>query len=244
MLRMAKKSLLRGFNVHRMNLRSCGDSITYCRTPYHAGLWQDIYKVVESVKAGKKMFIVGYSLGGNLTLKMAGELGEKIPDFVKGISTVSAPLDLEVTVDWMLQPQQKLYQDRFLGYIMKNYQRKKKLFPGVYPELKTYPGSIKEFDEKVMCPIHDFKDTDDYYNQSSCCHVLKNISVPSMVIYAKDDPVVPSTTYEEHLSAPYKNIHLLGTDKGGHVAFIGKKTSGTSDRFWADEQIFSFFEGT
>lgn len=242
MLRMAKKSLLRGFNVHRMNLRSCGESLYTCNTPYHGGLWEDILHVINRVKTGKRMFVVGYSLGGNLTLKMAGELGESIPDFIKGLSVISAPLDLRSTSDWLSQQELKRYHDKFLSYVIKSYEQRKELYPDVYPNLKSNPQTLREFDEKIMCYIYGFKNLEDYYCTNSCHHVLPKITVPTMVIYAKDDPIIPFQDYDLHLPPKkYNNIKVIAAENGGHVAFIGRKNTQDSDRFWADERIFSYF---
>lgn len=236
MLRMAKKSLQRKYNVHRMNLRSCGESMPLCALPYHAGLWSDVLKVAQNVKVGKRLFIVGYSLGGNITLKMAGE--KNLPDFVSAIATVCAPVDLQKTLDWLIE--RPLYHKKFLGYIYKNYQRKKRIHPQTFPDLDVVPRSLIEFDEKVICPIYGFKNTQDYYTQSSCKNVLSEIDIPTLVIYAKDDPIVPCESYK-HVEQ-FENIQVLSPAHGGHVAFIGDgKIAKDSDRFWADERIFSFF---
>lgn len=241
MVRMAKKSLLRGYNVHRMNLRSCGKSMFCCATPYHAGLWQDVLQVAKEVCVGKRLFIVGYSLGGNLVLKMAGDLGKEVPKHITAISSVSAPMNLATTLDWLLD--KKLYHKKFLNYIVTNYRRKKRLHPKTYPEMNPLPDSLRDFDERIICQMYGFKDADEYYRKSSCGRVLENISVPTFVIYSEDDPIIPAQNYHAYFTnKEYKNIELLGSKQGGHVAFIGDgKVLEDSDRFWADERIFDFF---
>ncbi|BBM86690.1 YheT family hydrolase [Candidatus Uabimicrobium amorphum] len=237
MLRMAKKSLQRKYNVHRMNLRSCGDSMRLCALPYHAGLWSDVLKVAQDVQVGKRLFIIGYSLGGNITLKMAGE--KKLPESVAAIASVCAPLDLQKTLDRLIE--RPLYHKKFLGYICKNYERKRRIHPHTFPRLDAAPRSLVDFDEKVICRIYGFKGSQDYYTQSSCKDVLSEIEVPTLAIYAKDDPIIPCENYDDLLQQS-ENIEILAPSHGGHVAFIGDgKVAEDSDRFWADERIFSFF---
>ncbi|WP_372370115.1 YheT family hydrolase [Candidatus Uabimicrobium sp. HlEnr_7] len=240
MLRMAKKGLQRGFNIHRMNLRSCGGSIRSCALPYHAGLWNDVLQVAKQVKVGRRMFVVGYSLGGNLVLKMAGELQQKLPNYITAIASVSAPIDLEETLDWLMQ--KKMYHNKFLSYIVKNYKRKKRIHPQTFPDLNGLPSSLMEFDERIICQIYGFKNAKDYYTQSSCGSVIQNITAPTLIIYSKDDPIIPHTSYSSLHQQKNENIELLSSCSGGHVAFIGNgKIEGDDDRFWADERIFSFF---
>lgn len=222
MLRIAHHALQKNFNVHRMNLRGCGESLPYNALPYHAGLWQDVWEVCRRVKTGRRLFLVGFSLGGNLVLKMAGELGAEIHSYITGMISVSGAIDMAASAAWL--DQNPIYQRYLLWFLMKSYQKRCVMFPDTFRGLLVHrPQNIRDFDDQITARLHGFGHAAEYYAQTSSCSVLHKIQIPTLLIYAVDDPMVPCVPYQHYmpLFQASQYLHLVQTPHGGHVGFLG-----------------------
>jgi uncharacterized protein len=236
------KAWTAGMNVIRMNMRNCGDTEKLTPTLYHSGLSADVGCVaLELIKQNKlqRIAIVGFSMGGNLALKLAGDWGDQAPQEVKAFATVSPAMDLAASADALHSWQNWMYERRFLRGLRRRFQRKAALFPDRYDlaHLKRFP-SIREFDDKITARYEGFTGADDYYARSSAALVLEDVRVPTLVIHSSDDPfirVLPATQ-AKLLNNPA--IHLIETAYGGHCAFLAEPNG--YDGRWAEKTVVDF----
>jgi uncharacterized protein len=236
------KAWTAGMNVIRMNMRNCGDTEKLTPTLYHSGLSADVGCVaLELIKQNKlqRIAIVGFSMGGNLALKLAGDWGDQAPQEVKAFATVSPAMDLAASADALHSWQNWMYERRFLRGLRRRFQRKAALFPDRYDlaHLKRFP-SIREFDDKITARYEGFTGADDYYARSSAARVLEDVRVPTLVIHSSDDPfirVLPATQ-AKLLNNPA--IHLIETAYGGHCAFLAEPNG--YDGRWAEKTVVDF----
>jgi hypothetical protein len=241
---IAEKGSRAGFNVIRVNFRNCGGTEHLTSTIYHGGLSADLGAVVKELieKDGlSRLLLVGFSLGGNLVLKLAGEYGENPPPEILGICAVSPSVDLSSSADMIVKRSNWIYHQDFVRRLKKRIRTNHALYPNVYDisgleEVHT----LKEFDDRFTARAHNFAGADDYYYRSSSIRVIAQIRLPTLIIHAQDDPFIP---FEPLLDPAVTNnpyILLLGPERGGHVAFLADKRNGDSDRFWAENRAIEF----
>lgn len=235
------KAWAAGMNVVRMNMRNCGGTDHLTPTLYHSGLSSDVATVLRAVrdeKCLKSIAVVGYSMGGNLVLKMAGEWGSDAPAELKAVAAVSPAADLALSADAMHEPANRIYEWKFLLGLMRRYERKAGLFPDRYQKLSRWPASIREFDDKITARYCGFAGAQDYYERASAARVVGRIAVPALVIHSDDDPFIrlrPETRAEMRANP---HITLLETNHGGHCAFLTHPNG--DDGRWAERQIIAF----
>jgi predicted alpha/beta-fold hydrolase len=239
----ANKAWAAGMNVVRMNVRGCGGTESLGPSLYHSGLCSDVGEIVRELTiadALPRVAIAGYSMGGNMALKLAGEWGINAPSQVKAIAAVSPGMDLSVSADALHLPINRLYELRFLISLRNSVRRKARLYPARYktPPLRCL-RSIREFDGVVTAPNCGFTSAEDYYTRASATPLVARIAVPALVIHASDDPFVrllPST-----VNALRANPHvtLLETAHGGHCGFLAEANG--YDGRWAERKIIEFF---
>jgi uncharacterized protein len=228
-------------NIVRMNMRTCGGTERLTTTLYHSGLSDDVAAVLRGVvemKKVRRVALVGYSMGGNLVLKLAGELGASAPAELKSVAAVSPAADLAASADAMHEWSNRVYEWKFLLSLMRRFRRKNALFPHIYRDVSPWPRSIREFDDVITAPYCGFSSADDYYTRAAAARVLDSISLPTLVIHAADDPfirVLPQTR-DKMLANP--NIKLLETSYGGHCAFLAQPNG--YDGRWAELQTVQF----
>ncbi len=228
MLSIAQKSFSAGFNVIRMNLRTCGGTEHLTPTIYHGGLTEDLRAVVSELTERdglSRLFLVGVSLGGNLVLKLAGEYGDDAPKEVLAACAVSPSIDLQASAQLILKRSNWLYQQDFVRRLKHRLRVKHKLFPGQYDisglsSVKT----LREFDDRYTSRAHGFDGADDYYYRASSIRVIDKIRIPTLIIHAEDDPFIPFAPMRDPVVANNPYILLVATKKGGHVAFISANT--------------------
>ncbi len=235
----SQQALVRGFAVHRLNMRTCGGTEHLCETMYHSGLTGDTRAVLEDIqKRGLgPVFAVGFSLGGNVILKLAGELGAT--ELLQGAVAVSTPIDLARSVRAMDKPSNVFYVRRFLDRLRSRVRRKSKLSPDLYTqdgldEVKT----IWEFDDRFTAPLFGFKTAANYYATQSAINFLHAIRIPTLVIAAKDDPLVPFEIYRHSVFDENPSLTLLAPEHGGHLGFLSRR----KPRFWLDGVILAWIE--
>ena len=195
MLSTAHKAFQAGLNVIRMNLRSCGGTDHLTPTIYHGGMSEDLHVVVDQlIKQDEltRVVVVGFSLGGNQVLKMAGEYADNPPAQVLGIAAVSPSVDLSASADLIMKRSNWLYHRDFVRRLKQRVRSKHKLFPERY-DLSglNLVRTIKEFDDRFTSRAHGFADADDYYQRASSLRVIDKLRIPTLIIHAEDDPFIP-----------------------------------------------------
>jgi hypothetical protein len=231
-----------GMNVVRMNMRNCGGSDALTPTLYHSGRSADVGAVVRhfTERFGlERVALVGYSMGGNMVLKLAGEWGAR-PPFV-AVATVCSVIDLAACADALHEPANRIYEWHFLRGLMQRFRRKAELFPGIYQTDGIGPvRSIREFDQKIVAPYCGFRDADDYYYRAASARVLDRIAVPALVLLAGNDPfirLIPETR-ERILDNPH--IDFIEPRHGGHCAFLGRQTA--DGVHWAEATVVRYLQ--
>lgn len=244
MLSTAHKAFQVGFNVIRMNLRSCGGTEHLTPTIYHGGLSEDLRLVIDQLirdEQVSRIMVVGFSLGGNQVLKLAGEYGGEPPKELLGVCAVSPSVDLSASADLIMKGSNWLYHHDFVRRLKNRIRFKQKLFPELYDisELAVV-RTIKEFDDRYTAPAHGFADADDYYRRGSSLRVIDKIRVPTLIIHAHDDPFIPFAPLRDPAVTNNPYILLLDPKQGGHVAFVQAERNGDPDRFWAENRVVEF----
>jgi len=223
-------------------MRTCGGTERLAPTLYHSGLSGDVGAVLRAVvekKNLRRVGLVGYSMGGNLVLKLAGELGVEAPPELKAVAAVSPAADLAASADAMHDWSNRIYEWKFLLGLMRRFNRKSELFPALYKKTSRWPSSIRAFDHEITAPYSGFLSADDYYTRAAAARVIDKIAVPALVIHAADDPFIrllPPTREKIHAN---HHVTLLETSHGGHCAFLASPNG--YDGRWAERQIIHFF---
>lgn len=237
---MAHAALERGFATHRFNLRGCGGTEHLALLSYHAGQTSDLLAVLQDRRrrSGLPLFLAGYSLGANVALKLAGELGDSARNLLAGVAAVCPPIDLAACADALRQPRNFLYQNRFLGRLKNRIRRKNRLAPDVYT-LEHLPkvNSIWDFDDYYTAPLFGFGTAANYFRTQSSNQFLESIRVPTLLIAAQDDPLIPFQVYS-HPGLHNPSIQFAPVPHGGHLGFIAR----TGPRFWLDATILDWME--
>lgn len=236
----SQEALLRDFGIHRANLRTCGGTEELCETMYHSGLTSDTRFILEQIREvhGAPIFLVGFSLGGNVALKLAGELGAT--ELLAGLCAISTPIDLAACVRTMDKRSNYLYARRFLDRLKSRVRRKSKLAPHLYSVTGLEDvKSIWEFDDRFTAPLFGFGTAANYYATQSSAGYLDAIRVPTLVICAKDDPLVPFEIYRHPAFARNPAFTLVTPKHGGHVGFLSLR----KPRFWIDHTALDWIGG-
>ncbi len=231
-----------GYNVIRMNMRNCGDTDTLTPTLYHSGLSCDVGAVIshfaEKYSLGR-VALVGYSMGGNLVLKLAGEWGDRPP--LVDVATVCPAMDLAPGSDALHEPLNRLYEYRFLLGLMRRYRRKAALFPDRY-EIKGMGlvRSLREFDNKIVSRYCGFRDAEDYYYRAAAARVVDRIAVPTLVLHSADDPFVRILPETRALIKANPYIDFVETRHGGHCAFLSRDPG--EEIHWAEATVIRYLQ--
>jgi predicted alpha/beta-fold hydrolase len=233
---LAAAALPRGFAMHSFHMRTCGGTEHLCQTLYHAGLTSDLLAVLgEFQREGRgPLFLAGFSLGGNVVLKLAGELGERGPQLIRGVCAASTPIDLEACAGRLARPANRIYERRFVLRM-----RDRLCATGRY-HARDFDGlaSIRQIDDHITAPAFGFGDAANYYRTQSALGYLAHIRVPVLLIQSKDDTLVPFDVFETDAVRANPSIEVRATDRGGHLGFLGRRPH----RFWLDETILDWIE--
>jgi len=240
---ISDKAWAEGWNVVRLNQRNCGGTEHLSRGLYHSGLTHDALFVMREMieRDGiRSIAIAGYSLGGNLALKLAGELGGSAPAELIAVCAVSPTLDLARCVDALERRGNFVYQWNFVRNLKARMRRKAAAFPGEFSlEPLTRVWTVRRFDDAYTAPHHGFRDAADYYHRASAIRVAARIRVPTLIITAEDDPFVPDAPFRDPDVAGNPSITLVITPHGGHCAFV-ERAEGGYDGYWAEREIMRF----
>jgi uncharacterized protein len=240
---LADKAFARGFNVVRLNQRNCGGTERLAAGLYHSGLTHDADVVLREVAARdgiERAVVAGYSLGGNLALKLAGDYAASPPPQLRGVCAVSPVLELEACVRALEQRQNVIYQWNFVRGLKARMLRKNACFPGRFPvERLGSVRTVRQFDAEFTAPHFGFSSAEDYYHRASAMRVIDRIRVPALVIIAEDDPFVPVQPFRDPRLTGNRSITLIVTRHGGHCGFLEASANG-SDGYWAESRIVEF----
>ncbi len=239
---IAEKAYAAGFHAIRINQRNCGGTEKLTPTLYNSGMSGDYRAVFEELAHGdefEQIFFAGYSMGGNLVTKLAGEYGGEAPEKLRGVCAVCPALDLAACADALERPDNYFYTRHFVSGLLTRYRRKAQLFPNFYSQNGFGPiRTVREFDDVITAPHFGYRDAQEYYEAAGAKKVVDQVRVPMLLITAKNDPFVP---YASFLSAKvHQNpaIRLLAPEHGGHCAFISRHSG--SERFWAEQRVVEF----
>jgi predicted alpha/beta-fold hydrolase len=244
MLGTAEKAWTAGFNAVRLNQRNCGGTENLTPTLYHSGLSDDIRGVMRELIQRDRLpeiFAVGFSMGGNLVLKMAGESGESAPPELRAIVAVAPAFDLGACADALSEPRNFIYEHHFVRGLKRRMRLKARLFPGQFPlDGLNAVRTVREFDEAMTARFCGFKNADDYYARSSARRVIAGIRRPTLILTAQDDPFVPFAPFQDPAIQANQNITLVTPKHGGHCAFISQEDG--EERFWVEARVIEFCE--
>ncbi|HEV8317717.1 MAG TPA: alpha/beta fold hydrolase [Vicinamibacterales bacterium] len=240
---IADKAWAAGWNVVRLNQRNCGGTERLSRGLYHSGLTHDpLFVLRELIEVDRisSIVIAGYSLGGNLTLKLAGELGDSAPEELKAVCAVSPTIDLACCVEALERRSNVIYEWNFVRNLKGRMRRKAAAVPGVFSlDALRRVWTVRQFDEAYTAPHHGFRDASDYYYRASAIRVIDRVRVPALILTAHDDPFVPSEPFRrpEVASNPFITVAII--EHGGHCAFVERASEGY-DGYWAEREIVRF----
>lgn len=242
MLGAARLAYRAGANVVRLNQRNCGGTEHLTPTLYHSGMSGDLAAVVREMVGRDgfpRVLVAGFSMGGNLALKMAGEMGEGAPSVLLGVCAVSPALDLSETTRNLERPSSRPYQWNLVRGLRRLVERKKELYPSLYDIRKLDRlRTVRDFDELYTAPHGGFAGAEDYYARASALSFVSRIRVPTFVIHAQDDPLVPFGPLLHPEISGNSRIVKATPPHGGHVAFVSATQN--EGRFWAEEHIAEF----
>ena len=245
MLGTAAKAFAKGFNVVRLNMRNCGATEHLTPTLYNSGLTHDLRfvlsELIERDKLSRDIFCAGFSMGGNVVLKLAGEYGDDAPPALAGFCAVSPSLDLAACARRIEHPSNRLYQSRFVRSLRRRMRYKHTLFPETY-DIKNLRRvrTVRDFDETFTAPHFGYADASDYYARASALRFIADIRLPTLILTAQDDPFVPFASFTNEAISDNPHVHLLAPPHGGHVGFIAAHAEPGGDRFWAEHRIVEF----
>jgi uncharacterized protein len=249
MLGIAQKGLAGGMNVVLMNQRNCGGTDALAPTLYHSGRSQDVATVAETLIQHDRISsfaLVGFSMGGNLVLKAAGEWGSAGPSQLRAVAAVCPAVDLAASADALHLRSNRLYEHYFLWKLRRRLRAKARLFPGSF-DISRMRGvrTLREFDDKITAHYCGFEGAADYYARAAAASVIGRITAPTLIVHAVNDPfirILPETR-EKMLANP--NITFLETEDGGHCSFIGEISTTESNGYdgrWAELQVIEFLK--
>ncbi len=231
-----------GYSVLRLNLRGAGPSRPLCRQQYHAGRSEDLRDALQALgETGQDLFaggvfLVGYSLGGNLLLRFLAEEAGAFP--VAAAATVSAPIDLKAAQERIMAPRNWVYH-RYLLTRMRREALATPVPPDEAPRRAILNAeSVYAFDDRVVAPANGFAGAEDYYRRCSGLRFLPDVAVPTLVVHAEDDPWIPAGAHRRFDWSVNPQLRLAMTSAGGHVGFHGRGHAVP----WHDREIGRFFD--
>ncbi len=242
MLGIAGKGLAAGMNVVRMNQRNCGGTEAVAPTLYHSGLSRDVAAVAQNLIEHdhiSRLALAGFSMGGNLVLKLAGEWGSTGPAQFLAVAAVCPAMDLAASADALHLKSNRLYEYYFIWKLRQRLRAKAHLFPEAFDTSRLHGVlSLRDFDDKITAYYCGFKGAADYYARAAATNVLDRIAVPALILHAANDPfirILPATR-QKILSNP--NITFVETDDGGHCSFLADPNG--YDGRWAESRVVEF----
>ena len=244
MIGVARNGLAAGMNVVLMNQRNCGGMDHCAPTLYNSSLSGDVAAVARSVIENdgiSRFALVGFSMGGNLVLKCAGEWGREGPQQFKAVAAVCPAMDLAASADALHAPSNRIYEWYFLLQLFRRIRTKARYFPNDF-DLKRLRGvtSLRLFDDRVTAPYCGFAGADDYYARAAAANVVDRIAVPGLIIHAANDPFIRVEPETLRKIGANPNLNYVETADGGHCAFVGEPDGNGYDGRWAEREVVEF----
>lgn len=244
---IARSGLAAGMNVVLMNQRNCGGTDHFAPTLYNSSLSADVAAVARHVvdrDRVSRFALIGFSMGGNLVLKLAGEWGSAAPPEFRAVAAVCPAVDLAASADALHEPANRIYEYYFLVQLFRRLRRKARLFPGHYDVARLRGVStLRAFDDKVTAHYCGFTGADDYYARAAAANVVDRIVAPTLIILAKNDPFIRVRPETRRRILANANITFVETEDGGHCAFIGERNGDPADDGrWAERQVVDFMK--
>jgi predicted alpha/beta-fold hydrolase len=244
MLGIAEKGMAAGMNVVRMNQRTCGGTDRLAPTLYHSGRSGDVMAVARNLldtDGISRFALCGFSMGGNLVLKAAGEWGLDGPSEFVAVAAVCPALDLAASADALHLPANRIYERYFLRRLEARMRTKSGYFPGKY-DLSRMRGvrSLREFDDRVTAFYCGFEGASDYYARAAAANVVDRIAVPTYILHAGNDPFIRILPETRRKIAANPNITFVETADGGHCSFIGERDG--YDGHFAEQTVVEFLK--
>ena len=252
----ASRAWAAGCNVVRMNMRSCGGSDAFAPTIYHSGRSEDVAAVIDTLireQGLERIALVGYSMGANLVLKYAGAArkycGEAGVPQLRAVVGVSPLMDLAASSAALHEPQNRVYEWKFLRAMKRRLRAKSALFPavygmlaeeGVYRRIRT----MRDFDQEIVARYGGFRDADDYYQSVASSQFASQLPVPTLILHSLDDPFIRILNTTTQLLRANPRVTYIETQHGGHCAFLaGNRGPGPApgkDRHWAEHTLLGY----
>jgi predicted alpha/beta-fold hydrolase len=238
MLRCSAKLRARGYRVFRMDLRGCGAGIGLARRPLHAGRSEDAEAVLAYVSQqcpDQSIHLVGFSMGANIVLKLAGELSTTAPSHLASVMAVSPPIDLVACTGHIQRGLNQVYDRRFVHSLIRHVGQQAAIVPDALSRpLVPRPRRLMEFDSLFTAPLSGFADVHDYYTRASSRPLLARINVPTLIITAASDPIVPVQSFEQASYSSTTQVVIVPC--GGHLGFVAA-AGPDADRRWLDWRV-------
>lgn len=244
MIGLAHKAWAKGWNCIRINQRNCGNSEHLTPTLYHNGLSQDYGQIIQEITEQdgcRHIWLVGYSMGGNLTLKLAGEMGKALTS-LQGVAAVSPNIQPASCVRALQRPSNWIYHHHFLRSLKTKLQRKDQLYPGKWDLSQLAKiQTMWEFDDEYTAPDGGYQNAEDYYAKSAAENTLSSIAISTLIITAQNDPFIPYNIFSHRSLHENPFIQLLAPAHGGHCGFFQRPQS-QEDPFWAENRILDWIQ--
>lgn len=242
LVRLIKRLQPLGIRGIRFNMRGCGSGQGLARHMYHSGRSDDLFEAIKWLKKENPespIILIGFSLGGNQSLKLAGELGSLGPRFIKGVIAVSPPIDLFESVKMICNPGGEIYERYFVRMLTADVQYRHERFPELPPADLPRDLTVMEFDSLYTAARFGFNDAVDYYNKCSSRHVIPEIKIPTRILLAEDDPIVSPHTIDAIALPP--SVEIFKTKKGGHMGYLGNPFS-KKGFYWLDSLLIEWIQ--
>ncbi|MEJ7646672.1 MAG: alpha/beta fold hydrolase [Chryseolinea sp.] len=234
---MARAFFRQRYDVVTWNFRGCSGDVNKQLRFYHSGATEDLEAVIKHVmkRPYETLYLIGFSLGGNLTLKYLGE--GNVPSIVKKAAVFSVPLDLHGSCLKLSTPSNRVYAKRFLENLKKKVMSKAALMKGLDTSAIDDIKTILEFDDRYTAPLHGYLNALDYYQRCSSLYFLKKIRVPSLIVNALNDPFLSDSCFPTALVTENPALTLEVPRFGGHVGFSQFNKNGL---YWSEERALAF----
>ncbi|MCH7403001.1 YheT family hydrolase [Belliella kenyensis] len=238
MVGMAHQFFKNNFDVLNWNFRGCSEEMNKKLIFYHSGATYDLKEVIDHASSGyKEVFLIGFSLGGNLTLKYLGET-DQINLKIKSATAISVPLHLESSCEKISSRENIIYARRFLKTLKEKITQKSLVFPNqLSPDKLRKIKTLKDFDDLYTGPIHGFDDAHDYYEKNSSLYFIEKIKVPTLILNAQNDPFLSPKCYPVNIGHSSTHLWMEFPKYGGHVGFSPRSRN---EVYWSEKRAFEF----
>ena len=241
-LGMTRTLLSSGWDVLTWNMRGCGDMPNRLMTWYHSGKSDDLKLMVQRACAlpYESISLIGFSIGGNITLKYLGEDSGNLPPTIHSAVVISVPMDLEGAAHELAKPRNNIYMQYLLRPLRRRIREKAERFPGHF-DIRglSRVATFQEFDSRFTAPFHGFSSVEEYWSTCSSLYFLKTINVPTLAMTATDDPFLSPSCIPAAVANAHEHLYVEVCEYGGHVGFINSLNFSS---VWSEERTIRFLE--